>query len=767
MPAQQDRDIRTGGKDFRTPGVQPLSLDRALTTGAELAKPALRAPRTFADGLLHAWQIGNKDKKEVIPGNIRQSAVAVIEGQPDGSTRLGLFNHTVKTTELTSEADPDQIVTKLQQLSDENDLKILATAIAGANGHEKALRSKIWFKLDSYPIHLDMNDTIDADQDFPEHIGDENERRLFGHALRAARNFAEDESLIVNVDPKTLEVHPLQLTTWEDQERVHPAEDIAAVEVLAEVVGPQPINNYSATPVGGGVEIMLADQLAAANAFNEKRVEEGKEPLLNIHWYVMTGQLDPQAAEKYGVDPSTNPFFTTKKLHIINHGQTDQPFTKGDENTVHALTETNVKKLIEPLSDPAAVQILHDAQVAEYFQHANPDALRFWRLHIALRPDLIAQRNSAQESGWMFLKRALTDGEGRTPDLIQVHPSRDPYISEFLPTGEAALDPRTVVHRSATMAPTGELGKPLSDIDRKHYLAKFDQILERPVEVPVTEGSQETFTVTQKPLNPNRRYAGGIHRFDEMKNIPGELESYLIHRQQMRDAGLDHLAYGLLIAGQVAFDDTSGQKLYEETLRTVYTDERFTEFRKDIQIGRLPNNKRMLNALGELIDVDETISWEEGCEVKASEELEKGKVVIGAYRGGIPRQLRHGINSFIVEPDDHEGIAGHLTTLATEPETYARMSQAAKETVNSEYKTMADLRDWLGLIALQRSGRFAQVMESQRRILGRQPFAKELVMAEYGDQIRQRLEEKERVHMLTQLPPSADIFIASSAQSVI
>jgi glycosyltransferase involved in cell wall biosynthesis len=458
-----------------------------------------------------------------------------------------------------------------------------------------------------------------------------------------------------------------------------------------------------------------------------------------MHWFVMTGELDPQIAACLNVDPDANPWKTTKRMHIINHGQPAEPFTQENEDIYEALSLTNAGKLKESLAQEDAVHIFHDAQPAGLFEYAPPGALKAFRLHIATRPDLIADPDSQQNKVWNFLRKKLKDKNGNTPDFVEVHPSRDPFIDEFLPKGSEAFDPDTVVFRPATMSPTGELGKQLSDKDRVHYIAGFDHILETPVEIPVVEGSGQTMTITQKKLNPDRRKVGGIHRFDEMKNIEGELESYLLYRQKMKEKGLDDQAYELIIAGQLAHDDPSGQMLFESTLRSLYTEEKYREIREDIHVARLQNNKRMLNAVGDIIVVNLTMSKEEGCEVKATEEKEKGKVVIGSYRGGIPRQLNHGIDSFIVEPTDYEAIANHLVTLSTEPETYARMSQAARDHVDTEYQTMADLRDWLGLIALRKSGRFATVMQEQRRLLGRQPFAKELIMAVYGDQIRERL----------------------------
>src|SRR2546423_4960135 len=105
-----------------------LLAEAAPNTDTRPAKPSIGATtRTFAQGLLEAWQSGYQEKKEAAPGGIRQSAVAVIEGQPDGGTMVGIFNHVVKTTAVTTE-NPDEIITTIGKMAEQLNLKILTTA---------------------------------------------------------------------------------------------------------------------------------------------------------------------------------------------------------------------------------------------------------------------------------------------------------------------------------------------------------------------------------------------------------------------------------------------------------------------------------------------------------------------------------------------------------------------------------------------------------------------------------------------------------------
>lgn len=50
------------------------------------------------------------------------------------------------------------------------------------------------------------------------------------------------------------------------------------------------------------------------------------------------------------------------------------------------------------------------------------------------------------------------------------------------------------------------------------------------------------------------------------------------------------------------------------------------------------------------------LSTKEGFEVKVTEAVRKRIPVIASKAGGIPLQIREGINGWLHEPSDHEGV---------------------------------------------------------------------------------------------------------------
>jgi glycosyltransferase involved in cell wall biosynthesis len=78
-----------------------------------------------------------------------------------------------------------------------------------------------------------------------------------------------------------------------------------------------------------------------------------------------------------------------------------------------------------------------------------------------------------------------------------------------------------------------------------------------------------------------------------------------------------------------------------------------------------------------------------------SESLLKGKPVIVYNVGGMPLQVKDGINAFVVPVGNTQQVAEHLFQLFTDEELYKRMSKAASETVNPDYFAIKNCLDWL------------------------------------------------------------------------
>lgn len=112
---------------------------------------------------------------------------------------------------------------------------------------------------------------------------------------------------------------------------------------------------------------------------------------------------------------------------------------------------------------------------------------------------------------------------------------------------------------------------------------------------------------------------------------------------------------------------------------------------------RLDPNDQLLNALLSGAHIALQLSTREGFEVKVSEALHKGRPTIATKAGGIPLQVQHGKNGFLVEESDWKAVAGHLVELWTDEKLYTSMSKYARKSVSDEVHTVGNALSWFFL----------------------------------------------------------------------
>lgn len=123
----------------------------------------------------------------------------------------------------------------------------------------------------------------------------------------------------------------------------------------------------------------------------------------------------------------------------------------------------------------------------------------------------------------------------------------------------------------------------------------------------------------------------------------------------------------------------------------------FSDLQDDISVVRLPPGDQILNALLSDSWVALQLSVREGFEIKVSEALHKGKPVIASRAGGIPLQVQHEKNGFLVKVGDTDAVAKHLYDLWTDQGLYDRMSRYAAHSVSDEVSTVGNALSWLYL----------------------------------------------------------------------
>ena len=118
---------------------------------------------------------------------------------------------------------------------------------------------------------------------------------------------------------------------------------------------------------------------------------------------------------------------------------------------------------------------------------------------------------------------------------------------------------------------------------------------------------------------------------------------------------------------------------------------------KDCSVMRLEPNDQLLNVLIANAHVVLQMSTREGFEVKVSEALHAGRPVIASRAGGIPLQVKDGVDGFLVEPGDWKAAAQHLRALFEDDALHARMSYEAARGVSDEVGTVGNALAWFYL----------------------------------------------------------------------
>lgn len=186
-----------------------------------------------------------------------------------------------------------------------------------------------------------------------------------------------------------------------------------------------------------------------------------------------------------------------------------------------------------------------------------------------------------------------------------------------------------------------------------------------------------------------------VARFDPSKGIPDVLESYQKFHERLTTTFPDWRPPKLLVCGHSSVDDPEGAMVYDSALAHVEHD--IPHIRDRICLMRVRPSDQILNALISKAKIALQLSSREGFEVKVSEALHKGKPVIATKAGGIPLQIEHAKNGFLVNVGDTDAVAQHLFELWTDPDLYNRMSDYARTHTADEVSTVGSVLSWFYL----------------------------------------------------------------------
>ncbi len=204
---------------------------------------------------------------------------------------------------------------------------------------------------------------------------------------------------------------------------------------------------------------------------------------------------------------------------------------------------------------------------------------------------------------------------------------------------------------------------PLSDKNRELTAAEIDEVA-RKFDIP-----------SDRPMVLQ------VSRFDRFKDPIGVIKAYRMVKKYN-----DCI---LVLAGSPARDDPEGEEVLSEV-------QNFSEGDPDIRILLLPPfSDKEINALQRLATIVLQKSLKEGFGLTVSEAMWKGKPVIGGAVGGIPHQIVHGVNGFLVYSE--EGAAFRIRQFLNNIEMLNRMGDAAREYVRNNFLITRQVGDYLSI----------------------------------------------------------------------
>ncbi|HNS35834.1 MAG TPA: glycosyltransferase, partial [Mesotoga sp.] len=174
-----------------------------------------------------------------------------------------------------------------------------------------------------------------------------------------------------------------------------------------------------------------------------------------------------------------------------------------------------------------------------------------------------------------------------------------------------------------------------------------------------------------------------VSRFDPWKDPLGVVDAYRKLKERFRELQL-------LLIGSMASDDPEGWKIYEDLLR-------YSGMDYDIKV--LSNFQNIsdieVNAAQRVSKVVLQKSLREGFALTVSEAMWKKTPVVGGNVGGIPLQIHHGINGYLVE--SVEDTVEYTGRILDDPGLAKEMGNKGYEIVKKDFLSTRHLHQYLQL----------------------------------------------------------------------
>lgn len=332
-------------------------------------------------------------------------------------------------------------------------------------------------------------------------------------------------------------------------------------------------------------------------------------------------------ARWFVIEGSEEFFTVTKKFHNLLQG-VSQPITL--EEIFHAYLDT-IDQNTRNVKVVGHMVTVHDPQPAAIIMNGNVYGHILWRCHI--------DTTNASRRIWRFLLPYINQFAGA------IFTARE-FAKENLqvPTYEISpsIDPLRIKNKQRT---------------RKEALAVLEDVFNR------------------YNIDPCRPIVLAVSRYDIHKNQKGIIESFKLMKKNL-SKGVHPI---LIIMGNSATDDPEGNKVYDE-IKTLANGD------KDIYLLlNVENNDEVVGSLMAIADCFVHISTKEGFGLVVTEAMWQGVPVIGSNVGGIPKQVKNGVNGFLVRPYGYDDIARAMKSFIEDKKLRVEFGDNARSHVRNNF----------------------------------------------------------------------------------
>ncbi len=283
------------------------------------------------------------------------------------------------------------------------------------------------------------------------------------------------------------------------------------------------------------------------------------------------------------------------------------------------------------------VVIIHDPQPLPLSQFYSKKQPWIWRCHIDL--------STPDPTLWNFLKKYILKY-----DIVIV--SHETYKKDDLPVEQRIIHP--------AIDPLTHKNMAISDETISTYLKDFNIPTDKPI-------------LTQ------------ISRFDKWKDPIGVIEVFEEVRKK--------IDCRLILCGSMASDDPEGIEIFENVK------ERAGDLldSRDIILITVENST-LVNVLQRISDVIIQKSKREGFGLTVTEALWKGTPVVASNKGGLPLQVKDGVNGYLLDPDDNNGFADRIIHILENKHLRKELGNKGTEHVRQNFLTTRLVLDYLNLL---------------------------------------------------------------------